>query len=118
MDIKTQFYIDGKWVAPATPDELEVINPADESAYATISLGNRADVDIAVDAANRAFLNWADTPTKDRIALIEKLAKIYQSRMEEMAKAISLEMGAPMKLATNAQAAAGLGHIKAFIRSL
>ena len=45
MDMKTQFYIDGKWVAPATPNELEVINPADESAYATISLGNRADVD-------------------------------------------------------------------------
>jgi aldehyde dehydrogenase (NAD+) len=118
MDMKTQFYIDGKWVAPATPNELEVINPADEFAYATISLGNRTDVDVAVDAANRAFPDWADTPTEDRIALIEKLAEVYQSRMEEMAKAISMEMGAPMKLATNAQAAAGLGHIKAFIRSL
>ena len=118
MDMKTQFYIDGKWVAPATPNELEVINPADESAYATISLGNRADVDVAVDAANRAFSDWADTPAEDRIALIEKLAEVYQSRIKEMAKAISMEMGAPMKLATNAQAAAGLGHIKAFIRSL
>ncbi len=118
MDMKTQFYIDGKWVAPATPNELEVINPADESAYATISLGNRADVDVAVDAANRAFPDWADTPAEDRIALIEKLAEVYQSRMEEMAKVISMEMGAPMKLATNAQAAAGFGHIKAFIRSL
>ena len=118
MDMKTQFYIDGKWVAPATPNELEVINPANESAYATISLGNRADVDVAVDAANRAFSDWADTPAEDRIALIEKLAEVYQSRIKEMAKAISMEMGAPMKLATNAQAAAGLGHIKAFIRSL
>jgi aldehyde dehydrogenase (NAD+) len=118
MEAKTKFYIDGKWVAPAAPKELEVINPADETAYATISLGSRADVDIAVDAARKAFPDWADTPIEARIALIEKLAEIYQRRSGEMAKAISMEMGAPIKLATNAQAAAGLGHIKAFIRAL
>ena len=77
MEAKTKFYIDGKWVAPAAPKELEVINPADETAYATISLGSRADVDIAVDAARKAFPDWADTPIEARIALIEKLAEIY-----------------------------------------
>ena len=61
MDMKTQFYIDGKWVAPATPNELEVINPADESAYATISLGNRADVDVAVDEFGKQHRrHWRD----------------------------------------------------------
>ena len=74
MEKKTQFYIDGKWVAPATPNELDVINPADETAYATISLGSKADVDAAVAAADKAFLDWADTPVEERIALIEKLA--------------------------------------------
>ena len=118
MNKMTDFYIDGKWVAPATSNELDVINPADETAYATISLGSKTDVDAAVAAANKAFLGWADTPVEDRISLIEKLAEIYQSHIDEMAKAISMEMGAPMKLATNAQAAAGLGHIKTFIRSL
>ena len=118
MEKKTHFYIDGKWMAPATPNELDVINPADETAYATISLGSKADVDAAVAAADKAFLDWADTPVEERIALIEKLAEVYKSRIAEMAKAISMEMGAPIKLATNAQAAAGLGHIKAFIRSL
>ncbi|MEC8199460.1 MAG: aldehyde dehydrogenase family protein, partial [Pseudomonadota bacterium] len=118
MEKKTHFYIDGKWMAPATPNELDVINPADETAYATISLGSKADVDAAVAAAEKAFLDWADTPVEERIALIEKLAEVYKSRIAEMAKAISMEMGAPIKLATNAQAAAGLGHIKAFIRSL
>ena len=118
MEKKTHFYIDGKWMAPATPIELDVINPADETAYATISLGSKADVDAAVAAADKAFLDWADTPVEERIALIEKLAEVYKSRIAEMAKAISMEMGAPIKLATNAQAAAGLGHIKAFIRSL
>ena len=118
MQRRTDFYIDGKWTAPATPKELEVINPADETAFATISLGSKADVDKAVAAAQKAFPAWAARPVGERIALIEKLADIYQRRAEEMARAISTEMGAPMKLATNAQAAAGLGHIKAFIRTL
>ena len=118
MEKKIQFYINGKWVAPATPNDFDVINPANETAYAKISLGSKADVNAAVEAAGKAFFKWADTSVEHRIALIEKLAEIYQGRINEMAKAISLEMGAPIKLATNAQAAAGLGHIKAFLRSL
>ncbi|MCR9219010.1 MAG: aldehyde dehydrogenase family protein [Alphaproteobacteria bacterium] len=115
---KTDFYIDGAWVAPGAPNDCEVINPADEQAFATISLGAEADVDRAVAAARRAFPAWAETPHGERIALIEKLAEIYKRRMGEMAETISKEMGAPIKLATQAQAAAGYGHIKAFLRDL
>ena len=115
---KTDFYIDGEWVAPTDAHDFEVINPADESAFAVISLGGTADVDKAVSAARAAFAGWSQTAAEERLAMLEKLADIYKSRMPEMAEAISQEMGAPMKLATNAQAAAGLGHIKAFIRAL
>ena len=118
MDKRTQFYIDGRWTDPATPRDFDVINPADETAYAVISLGSTADVDKAVAAARRAFDGWSQTAPAARIALLEKLAEIYTRRSGEMAKAISTEMGAPIRLATNAQAAAGLGHIKAFIRTL
>ena len=52
---KTDFYIDGKWVAPAVAHDLDVINPADETAFAVISLGSEADVDKAVAAAKKAF---------------------------------------------------------------
>ena len=115
---KTDFYINGAWVAPTTAKDFDVINPADETAYGVISLGSKADVDKAVAAAKAAFDGWSKTPLADRIAKVEKLAEIYERRSGEMAEAISKEMGAPMKLATNAQAAAGLGHIKAFIRAL
>lgn len=115
---KTDFYIDGAWVAPAVPNQLEVINPADETAFATISLGSAADVDRAVDAARAAFPAWAVTSREERLAKLEKLAEVYERRSDEMAKAISSEMGAPITLATRAQARAGLGHIKAFINVL
>ncbi|MBP5856851.1 aldehyde dehydrogenase family protein [Marivibrio halodurans] len=115
---KTDFYIDGSWVAPSAPNDFEVINPADEQGFATISLGGQADVDKAVAAARAAFPGFAAMPHGERIALLEKLYEVYKRRMGEMAETISKEMGAPMKLATQAQAAAGLGHIKAFIRDL
>ena len=51
----TQFYIDGQWVDPVTPESLDVINPATEQVAATISVGSSADVDKAVVAARRAF---------------------------------------------------------------
>ncbi|MEO3385770.1 aldehyde dehydrogenase family protein [Mesorhizobium sp. CAU 1741] len=115
---RTDFYIDGKWVAPTAPRELEVVNPADEQPFAVISLGAAADVDKAVAAARRAFGPWAATPLDQRVGLLEKLLDVYNARADEMAKAISSEMGAPLKLAIEEQAAAGSYHIKNFIRTL
>ena len=115
---KTDFYIDGKWVAPVTPRELDVINPADEQPYATISLGSAADVDKAVAAARRAFEGWSRVSREERLAAVERLLEAYTARMAEMAQAISQEMGAPIKLATEAQASVGAYHIKNFIRAL
>ena len=113
---RLEFYIDGQWRAPARENPLEVINPADEQAFAVISLGSAEDVDAAVAAARRAFPDWAATPLEERIALTDKLRAIYEARIDDMAEAISKEMGAPIALARDAQAAAGLGHIKTFIR--
>jgi len=115
---KTDFYIDGRWVAPVTPRDFPVINPADEQAFATISLGSPADVDKAVTAARRAFATWSLTSRDERLALLEKLAGLYEARLGEMAATISREMGAPMTLATRAQASAGLAHIRTFIAEL
>ncbi|WP_367714347.1 aldehyde dehydrogenase family protein (plasmid) [Nitratireductor sp. GISD-1A_MAKvit] len=115
---RKDFYIDGRWVPPVTPRELDVINPADEQPFATISLGSAADVDKAVSAARAAFAGWSTTTREERIEFLETLVEEYKQRIDDMAKAISAEMGAPMKLATEAQAAAGLGHMKAFIRAL
>ncbi|MBI1619634.1 aldehyde dehydrogenase family protein [Aquamicrobium zhengzhouense] len=115
---KTRFYIDGHWCEPQTPRELEVINPADEQPYAVISMGSEEDVDIAVSAARRAFPEWSTTPHVERIAAVERLLDIYKRRSEEMAKAISEEMGAPIRLALEEQTAAGSYHIRNFIHAL
>lgn len=115
LEQKTDFYIDGAWRAPLEAKTIEVINPADEKPYAVISAGSSQDIDLAVAAARKAFPTWSETPAEERIGYIRRLVEIYETRLEEMAKAISLEMGAPITLARESQAAAGLSHTKAFI---
>jgi aldehyde dehydrogenase (NAD+) len=114
---KTDFYINGKWQAPLEAQSIEVINPATEETYATISAGSAADIHKAVAAARAAFDSWSRTSKEERIGYLEKIAEIYESRMEEMAEAITLEMGAPITLARESQAFVGLSHLKAFIRA-
>ncbi len=110
MQDKLDFYIDGKWVRPATPKTLAVINPANEEAYARISLGSKADVDKAVAAARRAFETYSKTSKEERLALLQKIAEVYQTHYAEMAETISREMGAPLWFSKAAQAATGLAH--------
>ncbi len=107
-----KFYIDGAWVDPVTPRAHEVINPATEEPVATISLGSAADVDKAVAAARRAFETYSQTTREERLALLEKIIAIYEKWVPEIGAAVSSEMGAPMWLATAAQAGAGLRHFQ------
>ncbi len=114
----TKFYIDGAWVAPAAAKTLDVINPANEEVAGRISMGSAADVDTAVKAARKAFETFSQTSREERIDLLERIVAEYQKRYEDMAKAITEEMGAPSWLAQRAQAAMGVGHIQTAIAVL
>ena len=113
-----QFYIDGRWVDPVKAREFQVINPATEEVAGVISMGSAADVDRAVAAARRAFESYSRTTAQERRALLEKILAGYKKRYDEIATAISDEMGAPMKLARESQAAVGVGHLTAMIEVL
>jgi acyl-CoA reductase-like NAD-dependent aldehyde dehydrogenase len=107
----TTFYVDGQWVAPTERRPLEVINPATETVAGVISLGSTADVDRAVAAAQRAFGDYSRATRDERMALLARIIEVYKRRMDEMAQAISEEMGAPLaKVARPQQAPSGLGH--------
>lgn len=114
----TKFYIDGAWVDPAQPKTLDVINPATEGVAGKISLGSEADVDKAVRAARKAFETFSQTSREERIDILERIIAEYQKRFEDMAKAITEEMGAPAWLAQRAQAAMGIGHVQTAVAVL
>src|ERR1700744_5167649 len=106
-----KFFIDGEWVDPRSTDTLDVINPATERPIATIALGGAADVDAAVSAADRAFVTFSQTTKEERVELLERVIDVYKTHIGEIARIVSLEMGAPLALAEGAQAPAGLGHL-------
>jgi aldehyde dehydrogenase (NAD+) len=112
---KRKFYIDGAWVDPKGGPDLEVIDPSTEEPCAVIALGTEADTNAAVAAARRAFEPWAFTPKEERLAAVQRFYDIYKKRAEDMAQAISMEMGAPIEMSRQQQVGAGIGHTKAFM---
>jgi len=115
---KRNFYINGKWVKPTKPNDLEVINPSNEEAFATISLGSKEDTDAAVKAAKNAFVIWKETSKEEKIILLEKLLNVYKKRFNEMAEAMSNEMGSPIDFATSTHTVSGQAHLEDFILRL
>jgi aldehyde dehydrogenase (NAD+) len=113
-----KFYIDGRWVDPATPKTLDVINPATEQVAGRISLGAQADVDAAVAAARRAFATWSQTSKEQRLAVLKDVVAEYNKRVGDVADAITEEMGAPAWLAQAAQAPVGIGHLMTTVHAL
>jgi len=114
---KRQFYINGQWVDSIQAQDHQVIDPSSEDPCAVISLGSAADTDAAVAAAKAALPGWMATPAADRIALVEKLIDIYKTRGEDLAQAMSSEMGAPIDMARTQQVGAGIFHLKTFVRA-
>jgi aldehyde dehydrogenase (NAD+) len=113
-----RFYIDGAWVDPIEAIEFKVINPATEAVAGVISMGGPKDVDRAVAAARRAFERYSRTTPAERLALLERVLAAYNAHYDEIARAISTEMGAPIKLAKGSQTRIGVGHISAMIEVL
>jgi aldehyde dehydrogenase (NAD+) len=117
--VKTlQHYIAGRWVDPIEPGELfPVIDPATEAQVAAIRMGCAADVGAAVAAASAAFPGWAATPLSARLDALRRIKAVFERRLDEMADAITTEMGAPRDMSRSAQAASGPGHIDATIKA-
>ena len=115
---KKNFYINGSWVAPKNPKDIQVINPASEKSCAVISLGGKEDIHDAVTAAKDAFKSWGFTSKEERISYLEKLYELYKKRWNDIADAITLEMGAPKDFSSKLQTGTGASHIKSFMRYL
>ncbi len=106
------FYIDGSWVQPASDSVMDVINPAAESVVGRVALGDVGDVDKAVSAARKAFETYSLTSVEERIALFDRIIAAYEKRKDDLALAVTEEMGAPQWLSEQLQVTAGLAHFQ------
>jgi aldehyde dehydrogenase (NAD+) len=104
MAHERQFYINGEWVEPATPALLDVIDPSTEESFTHIAVGSAADVDRAVAAARVAFQTFALSTRAERLDLLRAILAEYRKRVDDVAAALSQEMGAPLAFAKSSQA--------------
>lgn len=118
MSHALEFYINGQWVKPHGVTQIDVINPATEQPCAQIALGDAVDVERAVAAAKAAFPAWSVSTREERLAVLERMLAVYKRRSEDMAQAISLEMGSPIARARDSQSWAGLAHLEEMIAVL
>ncbi|MGO4567972.1 aldehyde dehydrogenase family protein [Rhizobium sp. 2YAF20] len=100
MENANKFYIDGKWVEPASKITSDLIDPSTEKVYATVAMGNAADIDSAVKAARRAFATYSKTTIEERIELLQKIYEAFIKREADISKTVTLEVGMPISVSS------------------
>jgi aldehyde dehydrogenase (NAD+) len=114
----TKNYINGEWVESRGGSTHDIINPATEEVIGKVSFGTAEDVDNAVKAAQSAFEEFSQWSIDQRLELLGKIVDAYKVRWNDIAAAITAEMGAPAPFSLRAQTGSGLGHARAAIAAL
>lgn len=95
----TQLFIDGAWTNAQDNQSLPVINPADETQIGTVAKASQADLDRALEATEKGFEVWKNTPAAKRSGIMVKAAQLLRERANDIAKLMTLEQGKPLKQA-------------------
>jgi aldehyde dehydrogenase (NAD+) len=94
MSTSYKLYIDGKWINSESGETFPSLNPANPNdVVGKFQLGNEDDVNKAVDAAERAFKKWSETPAPKRGQILFRAAQVLREKKEELSKLLTREMG-------------------------
>ena len=107
-------WIDGKPHQPAGDAWLDVHAPASGEVIAQVAAGAAADVDAAMQAAQRAFPTWSSLPNSKRAEWLERLADALEDRLEEVAQAESRDGGKPITLARDVEIPRAISNLRFF----
>jgi betaine-aldehyde dehydrogenase len=95
--IRHQLFINGRFVDALSGETLATLNPHDNSPIVDVAMAGTADVDLAVDAAQKAFAGWSRTPAAERGRILLRLADLIESQAEDLARLESLDTGHPLR---------------------
>ncbi len=97
-------YIGGRFVPPRSGKSFAVVNPATGQQVGQAAEGDAADVDAAVQEADRAQKAWAKVPARKRGALVGQCAALLNEHKEELARLIALETGKALRTESRVEA--------------
>ena len=105
-------YIDGEWVAASSGETYETRDPGRTGeVVGRYPLSTTEDVDRAVEATHRAFQEWRDVPAPERMEYVHGLIEVWRRRRDELAEAVTLEMGKPI-LEARTEVDRGIGEMR------
>lgn len=91
-------YIDGSWYPLPGPDVFALINPATQDCAAHVTMATTEDVELAVNAAKKAFPAWSKTPASERAKYLNAIADEMLVRYDDLVEAHVVSMGCPVSL--------------------
>jgi aminomuconate-semialdehyde/2-hydroxymuconate-6-semialdehyde dehydrogenase len=98
---KIQNYINGQYIVPNQGNYIDNYEPATGKVYSLIPDSDESDVQMAVDAAEKAFPIWSKMSIDERSAILIKVSEGIQNRMDEFVQAESKDNGKPVSLAAH-----------------
>lgn len=115
--VKITNFIGGALRTPASGDYLENIDPATGKVCGLVPDSDGEDLQEAVDAAQKAFPAWRDTPPPSRAAHLSRLADLIEARREEFIRAESVDTGKPLTLAKTIDIPRSVANLRAFAQT-
>lgn len=97
--LKISNYINGALINPVAGNYLENYNPAEGKPYSLVPDSDAQDVQLATEAAQRAFGAWSAMAVEKRSAILQKIADLIDRDLDQLALAESTDQGKPVKLA-------------------
>jgi aminomuconate-semialdehyde/2-hydroxymuconate-6-semialdehyde dehydrogenase len=107
-------YIGGNLCPPFSQNYIDNINPSTGNVYSLLPDSDERDVELAVESAKIAFEGWSNAPAEFRMKVLMKIAALIELRMDDFAKAESLDNGKPISLALSIDIPRAISNLEFF----
>ncbi|WP_288764108.1 aldehyde dehydrogenase family protein [uncultured Weeksella sp.] len=107
-------YINGKFVAPVQGKYFDNISPVTGKVFSRAAHSSKEDIELAVDAANKAFETWSKTSAAERSRILNKIADRMEENLEKIAAVETYDNGKPVRETLNADIPLAIDHFRYF----
>jgi aldehyde dehydrogenase len=107
-------YIGGEWVAPKGGEYFDVISPVDGKVFTKVARSQAEDIELALDAAHKAFEQWSQTSVTERSNILWKIADRMEENLEYLARIETWDNGKPIRETMAADLPLAIDHFRYF----
>lgn len=111
---KYDHFIGGRWVAPSSGEYFDNISPIDGKAFTKAARGNKQDIDLALDAAHKAFATWSKTSVQERAGVLLAIADVMEKNLELLARVETVDNGKAIRETRAADLPLSIDHFRYF----